>query len=286
LTRCLVETTGEAIGNKQKQFEEDAARRELLGLPALSPEQAEAKRKEEQAKRSNDEILDNTIRMAAQAREIGNESLGKLQHQTEQLQDTDRTLDRMNEGLSRSERLVRSLRSLGGTFVNAVTRAPKHKSKAHASTQERFAPKDPEEPVRQESPISQSQEYKVPAHAYAADPYQQPVTSSSSSSSRNSRDRRRRKNRGASSQEIEDQIHRGVETEAENQLLQKFEQDVARENVQLDTLSQLMDDLNVQARSINQELRTQTDLIDHVSDQVDATNERVQRVKRRTEAIS
>ena len=61
-------------------------------------------------------ILNRIILTATETRETGIKTLLKLELQTEQLQKADESLDRIDQSLTRSQRLIRSMQSIFGSF--------------------------------------------------------------------------------------------------------------------------------------------------------------------------
>jgi len=73
--------------------------------------------------------LSNSIRVASETTHIGANTLTKLAEQKEQLQSMDSRLDSTNESVTRSNRLIRGMKSFGGNVANFFTGPKHHKSK-------------------------------------------------------------------------------------------------------------------------------------------------------------
>jgi len=96
---------------------------------------------QQEMERSNDEILDSAIQHAAMATETGASTLTSLQVQKEQLQRIDGHLNDINANLSRSERILRGMKSVGGAIANVFTKRPEHHSTLYDKKQQIDDPK-------------------------------------------------------------------------------------------------------------------------------------------------
>lgn len=72
--------------------------------------------------RSNEEILNDTIRVCDETSTLGAETLMKLKAQREQIERADNNLSEIDESMTRSERLIRGIKSIGGALANAFSR--------------------------------------------------------------------------------------------------------------------------------------------------------------------
>jgi len=79
----------------------------------------------EEDKRTNEEILDNTIKEAVATTHTGRNTLQQLQTQREQLEKVDRDLNAMNQHLTRTDRILNGMKSFGGAISNLFTKQKK-----------------------------------------------------------------------------------------------------------------------------------------------------------------
>jgi len=81
----------------------------------------------------NTKALDSAIAHAAQATQIADKTLSDLDRQKEQLKRSEQGLDEINASMSRSERLIKGMKSIGGAVSNWVSGAPKHEKSSGSS---------------------------------------------------------------------------------------------------------------------------------------------------------
>jgi hypothetical protein len=69
----------------------------------------------------NQATLKNTIRVARETTVVGAATIHKLSEQTEQFERMDQTLSETQDSLSRSERILRGMKSIGGSIGQQTT---------------------------------------------------------------------------------------------------------------------------------------------------------------------
>jgi len=79
--------------------------------------------------RTAEELLDATIQQASMTAQIGAQTLVQLQTQKEQLKRVDEHLNAINHHLTRSERILKGMKSIGGAISNLFTSPSRQSTK-------------------------------------------------------------------------------------------------------------------------------------------------------------
>ena len=207
----------------------------------------------------NRESLANSIRMAKEATDVGQETLMKMTAQREQMKKMDDDLDKTNESLNRSERVIRGMKSIGGTIKNLFTKPNAHHS-------ERLDLKDVRKDVERE-------EGKAAKAEHSADDAEQQQHErhgrhdEEGEDDEETEDGQRKLPVGQRSLDNESMKSRGA--------IEEFRDNQKVEDEQLDELGDLLGQLKGQAKDMNKELRIQEKVVDHLGVQVDKTGARV-----------
>lgn len=84
-----------------------------------------------QLQQDNQESLKNSIRTAREATQLGAHTIQTLHKQSEQMERMDAALDDANDSLSRSERILRGMKSFTGAIANVFSKKPKPTERAY-----------------------------------------------------------------------------------------------------------------------------------------------------------
>jgi hypothetical protein len=125
-------------GGAQVDEEEEAVRNQLFGgktgsstpssqapKPTFDPKRCTAEQVQEFEAKMDDhnaDILDGAIRQAAEAQQTGQATLAQLHSQGEQMKRIDGDLASINQNVTRSQRILRGIGSIGGAIANALTK--------------------------------------------------------------------------------------------------------------------------------------------------------------------
>lgn len=201
-----------------------------------------------QLQRENAQSLKNSLKHAKEATNVGAGTIVQLQQQTEQMERMEHNLDVTHDSLSRSERIIKGMKSIGGTISNWFTSKPKAKAK------------DLTEKVREDPPMLEEKSEK----------------------SRSSRSRSNNKQDDdlppiqVLDRNGEVVKNSRIEPNAKQQAaLQEFAQNQKQEDEALDELSDTLHILKQQAHVMNKEMQTQDKLLDRIDGKVDSANERM-----------
>jgi len=201
----------------------------------------------------NRESLANTLSMAKAATEVGQETLMKLAAQKEQMKKMDEDLDKTNESLNRSERVIRGMKSTLGGIRNFFTKPKEHVSERLGdvkSAVEAEEEKDDAKAAKQARSTTPTEET----------PGSRPIPLSE---------------RDLSS-----------ETEKTRAALNEFQENQKVEDQQLDEIGDLLGQLKGQAKDMRSELKQQTVYTDHLDSQITKTAVRVKSADHNVKQIS
>ena len=204
------------------------------------------------------ESLANSIRMAKEATDVGQDTLMKLTAQKEQMKKMDEDLDKTNESLNRSERVIRGMKSTLGGLKNFFTKPTAHHSErldVRSIKIDESAPKpatDETADAAEDSVGHARKGHKTATPGYPDDDEEE------------ARHKVPLKDRDLSKESTKT---RGA--------LQEFQENMKTEDTQLDELGDLLGQLKGQAKDMNNELKVQEKLVDHLGVQVDKTGARV-----------
>ena len=205
----------------------------------------------------NRESLANSIRMAKEATDVGQETLMKMTAQREQMKKMDDDLDKTNESLNRSERVIRGMKSTIGGLKNLFSKPSQHHS-------ERLDIKD----VRKEVDREEGKQAKAEHHG-TDEPEHDTRKHSDNEEDEDgeTEDGQRKLPVGQRSLDNETMKSKGA--------IEEFRDNQKVEDEQLDELGDLLGQLKGQAKDMNKELRIQEKVVDHLGVQVDKTGARV-----------
>ena len=208
--------------------------------------------------------------MAKEATDVGQETLMKLTSQKEQMKKMDDDLDKTNESLNRSERVIRGMKSTLGGLKNFFSKPTQHHSekvdlksiKAQVDSQQPTKGADGEEEEGAEGPAA-AHHHKGGTPGYPDDedesnPHKVPL-----------------KDRDLSR-----------ESEKTRAFLNEVQENQRTEDTQLDELGDLLGQLKGQAKDMNNELKVQEKLVDHLAVQVDKTGARVSKANSNVKQIT
>ena len=246
---------------ERKAWKERRAAKLASGGDTADDQDAEERmiQKGRNLQQQNRESLANSIRMAKEATDVGQETLMKMTAQREQMKKMDDDLDKTNESLNRSERVIRGMKSTIGGLKNLFSKPTAHHS-------ERLDLKDVRKEVDRE-------EVKAAKEHHGTDEPEQ----------------HERGTRGHSDNDDEEdgetddgqrklpvgQRDLSNETAKSGGAIQEFRDNQKVEDEQLDELGDLLGQLKGQAKDMNKELRIQEKVVDHLGGQVDKTGARV-----------
>ena len=213
----------------------------------------------------NRESLANSIRMAKEATDVGQETLMKMTAQREQMKKMDDDLDKTNESLNRSERVIRGMKSTIGGLKNLFSKPSQHHS-------EKLDMKDVRKSVDKEEGRAAKAEHHGTDEP-AAEHETQGRTRGGHDGDDEDEDgetedgQERKLPVGQRSLDNESMKSRGA--------IEEFRDNQKVEDEQLDELGDLLGALKGQAKDMNKELRIQEKVVDHLGVQVDKTGARV-----------
>jgi len=193
---------------------------------------------------ANRDSLAKSLLMAKQSLDVGQETIMKMTSQREQMRKMDDDLDKANESLNRSERVIRGMKSTFGGIANFFSKPKEHHS--HKLDKNIKVAEDPE----------------------------------AASTSDSSRPRKNGTETGEEGEEENKHIplrDRDLANESikSREALQEFQKGFDQEDEQLDELGEMLTQLKGQAKDMNTELKQQSVLVDHLGGQVDATHGRI-----------
>jgi len=233
----------------------------------------------QQLQEENKETLKNTIRVARDTAQVGASTINKLNEQTEQFERMDRTLDETSDTLSRSERILKGMKSWGGAISNMFSSGKT--KKAHPSAPPRVgdtrrAPRgenvldkleqrDRERAMRQieEEERERGRQRGTKKDDPASHPFRTPGSST-------------------------DQSDPGVvipPNAKQKSAIDTMRAHEREEDAALDELSDVLGALKDQSMAINQQLTLQSNMIDGIETKVDQTAMRLQKGSRTMKQI-
>ena len=200
------------------------------------------------------ESLANSLQMAKAATDVGQETLMKLTAQKEQMKKMDDDLDKTNESLNRSERVIRGMKSTIGGIRNFFSKPTQHHSEkldVRGIKIEGFKDKPAEEGEEGEEKPTKKKHHT-------------PGYPSDDEGEEEAKHKVPLKDRDLSH-----------ETGKTREFLDEVQKNQQVEDSQLDELGDLLGQLKGQAKDMNNELKVQEKLVDHLGVQVDKTGARV-----------
>ena len=213
------------------------------------------------------ESLANSIRMAKEATDVGQETLMKLTSQKEQMKRMDDDLDKTNESLNRSERVIRGMKSTLGGLKNFFSKPTEH----HSEKMDIKGIKIDNGPIKAATEEGEAEEEGQGATVkkHTATP-------------------------GYPDDEDEVNPHKvplkdrdlSKESEKTRAFLNEVQDNQRTEDTQLDELGDLLGQLKGQAKDMNNELKVQEQLVDHLGVQVDKTGARVSKANTNVKQIT
>ena len=218
----------------------------------------------------NRESLANSIRMAKEATDVGQETLMKMTAQREQMKKMDDDLDKTNESLNRSERVIRGMKSTIGGLKNLFSKPTQHHS-------QRLDMKDIRKDVeRAEGKPSKAEEDGTD------EPERDEQQQRGGKKGRHDEDEGEEGEDGETDGDRERKLPVGQrsldnETMKSRGAIEEFRDNQKVEDTQLDELGDLLGMLKGQAKDMNKELRIQEKVVDHLGGQVDGTGDRVKK---------
>jgi hypothetical protein len=226
--------------------------------------------KSRQLQSENRDALANSIRVASETAQIGSETNQKLDAQTEQMLKMDENLDATNASITRSDRLIRGMKSLGGAIANVFSKPKAHKSDLidiHAA-QEKAA-------AAQKSPNNNSSKSSNGKDLTAQDKAQIDRSMGNKINSGKFETYDDNKSPGNKNQ--------SAKTTA---ALSEFERNKQVEDDQLDQLGGILDVLNQQATETGKKLGQQSVILDHLDPKIVNTTERIKRSNKEMKKIT
>jgi hypothetical protein len=223
----------------------------------------------------NRDALANSIRVASEATQVGASTITKLNEQKEQMIKMDENLDATNESLTRSNRVIRGMKSLGGSIANFFSKPKEHQTEkldmGAIEAQVRAEQNAKAASDRQASSVDRDSSGRVKQREMSAE-----------------EKIRLERSVGAkmANGKYEKFSSNDRESEKAKAALQEFEANKQVEDQQLDALGELMDTLKVQAGVMNTELKTHAVIINHLDGQIDKTSSRIQQSNREMKKIT
>lgn len=215
----------------------------------------------------NQSTLKNTIKVARETTQVGAATIHKLNEQTEQFERMDNALNETNDSLTRSERILRGMKSIGGAFTNMFSSS---KSKQKPAAKASLAPQDAGSAALEEKDrLREKQRAMEEDKKRAKFPGSSPTAYDAPASSL-------RPAGGASLSPDDPNYRPSIQPNAKQAAaLSTFEQNHKKEDEALDELSDVLGALKEQSQVINQQLRTQAGMIDSIDAKVEHTGARL-----------
>ena len=204
----------------------------------------------------NRESLANSIRMAKESTDVGQETLMKMTAQREQMKKMDDDLDKTNESLNRSERVIRGMKSTMGSIKNLFSKPTTHSS-------ERLDMKDIRKGVDKDDAKTAKSEHG------ADEPHHDEHDEDGDENEDGETDGEGGHKLPVGKRDLSN------ETMKSRGAIEEFRDNQKVEDDQLDELGDLLGMLKGQAKDMNKELRIQEKVVDHLTVQVDKTGARV-----------
>jgi hypothetical protein len=224
----------------------------------------------------NRDALANSIRVASEATQVGSATITKLNEQKEQMIKMDENLDATNESLTRSNRVIRGMKSIGGSIANFFSKPKQHQS-------EKLDIGAVESQVRAEQNAKAAAEREA---ATAGRDSSGRVKQKEMSAEEKIRMERSIGSKMANGKYDKFNASSDRESEKAKAAVQEFEANKQIEDQQLDALGELMDTLKMQAGVMNTELKTHAVIINHLDGQIDKTSTRIQQSNREMKKIT
>ena len=215
------------------------------------------------------ESLANTVRMAKESTEVGQDTLMKLTAQKEQMKKMDDDLDKTNESLNRSERVIRGMKSTLDGLRNFFSKPSAHHS-------EKLNVRD----IKIDGTIKQQDKDD---------------DEDDEDGDRHHGKHKKGSTPGYPDEEDEEEAKRKVplkdrdlsrETDKTRAFLDDVKKNQEVEDSQLDEIGDLLGQLKGQAKDMNNELKIQEKLVDHLGVQVDKTGARVKTADQNVKQIT
>ena len=206
----------------------------------------------------NRESLANSIRMAKEATDVGQETLMKMTAQREQMKKMDDDLDKTNESLNRSERVIRGMKSTLGGLKNLFSKPTQHQSeKLDLKGVRKQVDKEEGKAGKAEHHGTDEPEHEGGGHDEGEE------------------DEEGETEDGQQRKLPVGQRDLGNESMKSRGAIEEFRDNQKVEDDQLGELGDLLGQLKGQAKDMNKELRIQEKVVDHLGVQVDRTGARV-----------
>lgn len=235
----------------------------------------------------NRDALANSIRVAREATQMGTETLNKLESQREQFQRMDTTLDSTADSLTRSERMIRGMKSWGGSLANAFS---SNKSKKQQNT---FKPSPDSNSSTTTASATQQQSKAISASANSSSTQSNLNSNKSAyaSSGHTKQSNAPSSDLGSLEHSLTnaqsfDHSRAAQHTDKTQAALTEFDAAQRLEDNQLDELSDILSHMKMQATDLNKELKTHDQLIQHIGTKLDTTGVRVKEANRNIKKIT
>jgi hypothetical protein len=216
----------------------------------------------EALRRANLESIQRSVQLAHDADERGAATLTQLSMQREQLSNIQRNMDDINGNMTRSERILRGMKSLGGAIRNAFGKKP---------ADETARPTRPDDAAAAAPPVAAA---AAAAAADAAAGAAQSASNDAAASESGAAARGGSGKKGASEATVAAPARDAAAAEYDR---------AEREGLQ--QLSAALENLKVKAHAMGDELDQQNAVLQGLNDDVEFTTERVRRGNREINRI-
>jgi len=220
--------------------------------------------------KENAATLKHTIKVARETTQVGAATIHKLNEQTEQFQRMDNTLDETQDSLTRSERILRGMKSFGGAFANMFSSGKskkKHSGEAPSLAPETTSTTTLDEKDRQRLAKREMEEARgkhLDLEEYATRRSPEAYSSSPNGASASAA-------AAASARPVVAPNARQAEA------MQVFAANQKEEDAALEELSDVLGALKEQSQIMSQQLQVQNKMLDSIETKVDNTSTRLQK---------
>lgn len=230
----------------------------------------------------NSATLKNTIKVARETTVVGASTIHKLNEQTEQFQRMDNTLTETGDSISRSERILRGMKSFGGAITNMFTSGkPKQTVLPHGAggvTNRANETNNLDELDRAREARRAVEQDRVKQMDFDGGSDARAATGSSSSKSSSSSSKGR-----TTSDSTREVI---APNSKQQQAINTFQTNQQAEDEALDELSDVLGTLKQQSQTMSSQLATQSHILDGIDAKVENTSARLQKGSRTMGKIS
>jgi len=202
--------------------------------------------------RKTDEVLENTLKVAAEMSKMGTYVASTLEAQTEQMLRIDRDLAEINPSLQRSERIIKGMQSWTASVVKSWTSFVPEVPKLFGKSREETKKQDEKRVETKKQDEKRQSIYET------------------------KKQDEKRQSKGSKHLEHLTKLAGDRElTASEQEFIRKEASKRDQQDKQLDVLNGILDEVLEKGNGINNELHLQEEILNHVDTQVGDTSKRV-----------